>query len=323
MVKAVDKWLLGYLRSIVRRPRFVSGPRHLIFCVCDHYEPFRGGVDAATARQTVNRWLSAYPAVVDSFRDADGYSPRHTFFYPQEEYDPAILDDLAAFCRKSHGEVEIHLHHRHDTAEGLREKLVTFRDRLHEQYGLLGVERPKGELLSCQVPELLGESPKGSVTSATQQPNNPTTSSPVRYGFIHGNWALCNSRPDGDWCGVNEELGILAGTGCYADFTFPSAPSPTQPRMVNAIYYAKDRPGKPRGADRGRMAIGYPLSVGGHCPSTKNQEPRTDNAAEGGMLLITGPLALNWRRRTSSSSRRSSASRSRGRSRKPGTNRDR
>jgi hypothetical protein len=60
-------------------------------------------------------------------------------------------------------------------------------------------------------------------------------SSRIAYGFVHGNWALCNSRPDGDWCGVNEELTVLAQTGCYADFTFPSAPSPTQPRMVNAV----------------------------------------------------------------------------------------
>ena len=62
------------------------------------------------------------------------------------------------------------------------------------------------------------------------------------YGFIHGNWALDNSRPDGRWCGVNNELDVLRETGCYADFTFPSAPSPTQPRKINSIYYAVDDP---------------------------------------------------------------------------------
>ena len=37
--------------------------------------------------------------------------------------DPAVLDSLGALCRMGLGEVELHLHHSHDTAEGLREKL--------------------------------------------------------------------------------------------------------------------------------------------------------------------------------------------------------
>ena len=48
--------------------------------------------------------------------------------------------------------------------------------------------------------------------------------SEVGYAFIHGNWSLCNSRPDGRYCGVNNELDVLRETGCYADFTLPSAP---------------------------------------------------------------------------------------------------
>jgi len=270
MFKAVDKWLLGYLRSVLSRPREMKGTRHLIFCVCDHFEPFRGGSEAAMARQTVRDWLAAYPGVADSFRDADDRPPRHTFFYPQEEYDTAILDDLASFCQKGYGEVEIHLHHRHDTPQGLREKLVTFRDLLHEKHGLLGMDNP-----------------------ATQKLPQP------RYAFIHGNWSLCNSRPDGDWCGVNEELGILSATGCYADFTFPSAPSPTQPRMVNAIYYATDTPGRPRGADRGALSSCQAVGLLSERPrissSSTTQQPSKPTISS--LLLITGPLALNWYRR--------------------------
>ncbi|MEI8122223.1 MAG: hypothetical protein WCI20_09230 [bacterium] len=269
MFKAADKWLPGYLRSVLWRPHSAPGVRHLIFCVCDHYEPFRGGVDPVTARQTVKDWLSAYPVATDSFRDAEGRPPKHTFFYPQEEYDADILDDLADFCRGGFGEVEIHLHHRHDTPEGFREKLVTFRNWLHERHGLLGEERG---LSCCPV------------------------SSPIRYAFIHGNWSLCNSRPDGDWCGVNEELGILKETGCYADYTFPSAPSPTQPRLVNAIYYARDTPGKPRGADGGTR-----VEVRSQKSKSRSQHPevRIQNATEIPLplMIITGPLALNWRRR--------------------------
>ena len=292
MFKAVDKWLPGYLRSVFLRPRAVKGTRHLIVAVCDHFEPFRGQADATVAQQIVRDWLASYPGAVDAFRDADGRPPRHTFFYPQEEYDAVILDDLARFCRNGYGEVEIHLHHRHDTPEGLREKLVTFRDLLHERHGLLGVESRESKV----------ESPKSS----------------PRYAFIHGNWALCNSRPDGDWCGVNEELGILADTGCYADLTFPSAPSPTQPRMVNAIYYASDIPGRPRSADRGVRVTAIDTGKEKKFEQKVAKSAKEENgfAAGGGkensslrplrasvqtirssLLLITGPLALNWRRR--------------------------
>jgi len=193
----------------------------------------------------VREWAARYRESVAEFRDADGRSPQHTFFYPQEQYDPQCVDPLAELCAAGFGEVEVHLHHRDDTAQGLRDKLTGFRDTLRARHGLLGSE-------------------------ATGR---------VRFGFIHGNWALCNSRPDGDWCGVNQELGVLKDTGCYADFTFPSAPSPTQPGMVNAIYYARDAPNGPRGHDRGvRVAV--------------RAVPPQDS-----LLLVTGPLACDWRRR--------------------------
>tara|TARA_B100000809_G_scaffold210403_3_gene213703 strand:- start:1256 stop:2368 length:1113 start_codon:yes stop_codon:yes gene_type:complete len=243
--KAMDRWLPGYLRSVRARPGGNLEGGHVMFCVADHYEPFRGDVARDEAVAIVRQWCAAYQAVFAAWRDDEGRCPRHTFFYPEEEYDAECLDLLAGFCREGFGEVEVHLHHRHDTADGLRHKLTTFRDRLHNEHGLLGSDR----------------------AGAT------------RYGFVHGNWALCNSRPDGDWCGVNEELSILRSTGCYADFTFPSVPSPTQPRTVNSIYYARDRPGAPRGHDAGRA-----VTVGG--PGGMDDE----------LMLVQGPLALNWSR---------------------------
>jgi hypothetical protein len=253
MLRAIDRWLVGYLRSVMRRPRRVAGPRHLLFCVADHFEPFRDRPSEQEARELVGEWAAEYRRVAAGIQDADGRSPRHTFFYPAEEYDEGVLDILAGLCRDGHGEVEIHLHHRNDTGEALRAKLEAFRDTLSARHGLLGRD-------------FLGR---------------------VRYGFVHGNWALGNSRPDGDWCGVNEELGVLSAAGCFADFTFPSAPSPTQPGIVNAIYYARDVPGQPRGADAGvRVAVGRP-------------PPREARGAARvpPLMLLTGPLALNWRRR--------------------------
>jgi len=99
----------------------------------------------------------------------------------------------------------------------------------------------------------------------------------VMYGFVHGNWALDNSRPDGRHCGVNDEIGVLVETGCYADFTLPSAPSRAQTRTINRIYYAVDDP-RPKSHDRG-------VEIG--------SAPRPANS----LLLIQGPLLLDWGRR--------------------------
>jgi len=200
----------------------------LIFCFVDHFEPFRGGASPAEALARVKRWRDHYATAVGDARDADGRTLPHTFFYPAEEYDPDCLDCLAELCHSGAGEVEVHLHHRNDTEENLRRTLVEFTGTLHRRHGLLGTDRA-GRL---------------------------------RYGFIHGNWALGNSRPDGDWCGVNNELGVLAETGCYADFTFPSAPSPTQPRIVNAIYRAHDT-GRPRAADSGELVSVGEIGIAG------------------------------------------------------------
>ena len=256
MLRGANRWLSGYLGSLSRRPQAVSGTRHLIIAICDHYEPYRAGADQAAAHASVDQWVREYPKTVDGFFDADGCAPRQTFFYPEEDYDPACIDKLAALARQGLGEVEIHLHHRNDTPEGLREKLVRFRDVLHGQHGMLGCR------VDCDV--------------------KPSDSKEPVYGFIHGNWALCNSRPDGDWCGVNEELSILAETGCYADLTFPSAPSPTQPKTVNAIYRAQDNPNG-RGHDHGTLV---------RAPTSDCRPPAS------GLLLIQGPFCLNfaWRK---------------------------
>ena len=151
---------------------------------------------------------------------------------------------MADLCRAGYGEVEIHLHHDNDTAENLRRTLTDYKMRLHEKHGLLSTNRETGE---------------------------------ISYGFIHGNWSLCNSRRDGRWCGVNNEITVLQETGCYADFTLPSAPSDTQTRKVNSIYYAVDCPGKPKSHNWGIDA-----EVG---------------KVSDGLLMVQGPLSLNWHRR--------------------------
>lgn len=231
-------WLPSF---VLRRPPARTGrPTHVHFLFADHFEPFWGAASRTTALARTRRWITGYSDVARRHADSDGRPPQHVHFYPEEEYDAEILDGLAELCRRGFGDVEVHLHHDGDTAEALEEKLVRFKNILYARHGLLR----RG---------LTGE---------------------VEYGFIHGNWALDNSRPDGRWCGVNDELDVLKRTGCYADFTLPSAPSATQTRKINSLYFAHDGPGP------------------------KSHDDGVDAAAgawdDDGLLMVQGPLALNW-----------------------------
>ncbi len=238
MLKNIHIWLPAYLaRSI---PRDVAPPTHVFFCFVDHYEPLWLDASPDKGLERVRQWRSQYPKLADRFRDADGRPPQHTFFYPAEEYRPELLNEVSALCAAGYGEVEIHLHHDNDTADNLRRTLDDFKNKL----------RGHGHL-------------------TTDRDGN------TRYGFIHGNWCLDNSRRDGRWCGVNNELQVLRETGCYADFTLPSAPSECQTRKINSIYYATDNPQQPKSHD-----TGADVRVGGQ--------------ASGDLLLVQGPLALNW-----------------------------
>ena len=241
-ITATLSWLPYYLARELRRS--VQGervpPKRVYFCICDHFEPYWSGADRTTARRRIQRWLDHYPKIAEKYRDSQGNLLKYSFFYPEEEYRAEDLQALAGLCHAGYGEVEIHLHHDNDSAENLRRTLVDYKHRLHEQHGLLSRDPATGEIV---------------------------------YGFIHGNWSLCNCRPDGRWCGVNDEITILRETGCYADLTLPSAPSPTQTRKVNSIYYAQDRPGRPKSHDWGVDAqVGKPGE---------------------GLLMVQGPLALN------------------------------
>src|SRR5262249_29245651 len=204
---SLNPWLPAYLAQAKRRRAPQAGkPVHLLLCIADHFEPERGGASAELAAARVRAWETEYPRLFGAFRDSDGRPPRHTFFYPMEKYQQSHLDALARLCRAGFGDVEIHLHHEGDTGERLRRALTSYKGILVDRHGLLARRR-------------------GSGTPA--------------YAFVHGDWALDNSRPDGRCCGVADELTILRETGCYCDFTMPSAPDhPTQTRQINSIYYA-------------------------------------------------------------------------------------
>jgi hypothetical protein len=241
--RSAQIWLPAYMRRPTPAP--VAGLQHVLFCFVDHYEPQWAKPDYATEVRRVDEWLERYPLMASEFKDADGCNPKHTFFYPQEEYRREHLDKLAELCKQGFGEIEIHLHHHNDTEAGLRSKLTEFIQQLQDNHGALAVD--------------------------------PDSGKPV-FGFIHGNWALDNSATGGIDCGINNELIILREEGCYADFTLPSAPSETQTSKINSIYYATDDPERPKSHD-----TGTDVRVGG--------------APEGDLMIIQGPLALDWKRR--------------------------
>jgi hypothetical protein len=246
-LKSFRNWLPGYVWGAFKkrhRPQ-ADTPVHLLLCIADHFEPGNGCVSAERARRRVATWGDRYPKALGNFRDSDGQPPRHSFFYPMEQYVESDVNALAELCRAGFGEIEIHLHHHNDTAENLRGKLLDYKQILSQGHGLLGRDLRTGE---------------------------------AKYGFIHGDWALGNSLPDGSCCGVNDELNILRETGCYADFTLPAFPSSAQTRKINSIYYAKGDPNHARSHDHGIDA---------------GSAPAPDDA----LMLIQGPLVLQWRSR--------------------------
>jgi hypothetical protein len=236
----VHRWLGGYARATLRNLLAAQhdGPTHLLVALCDHYEPLWGNASDAQGAERVQRWVELYPALVEGLQDADGRPPRHTFFFPGEQYKPEYLEALAQLARRGFGEVELHLHHDADDANKLT----------HDLLGYLKAYADHGHL-------------------------SRSADGRLRYGFIHGNWCLANSRRDGRYCGVDSELDILFQTGCYADFTFPSAPDETQPAIVNQIYWPQGDLTRARAHEAGvRARVG-------HTESDR-------------VLMIQGPLAL-------------------------------
>lgn len=246
------RWLPAWLwQCLARRPPR-QRPVHLIIAIANHFEPENSPgtlgrfADPRERRRRLELWCRDYPTLAAPWRDAEGRPLRQTYFYPAEHYDPTLIARLAEHCAEGWGEIEIHLHHgieAPDTVDNTRRALLEFRDAL-AKHGCLSREHGKGR---------------------------------PRYAFVHGNWALANSAR-GRFCGVDEEIAVLAETGCYADLTLPSAPEPAQVGKINALYECVP-PLDRRAAHR----RGHDL----RCGVLPRNFP----------LIIQGPLGLNLGRR--------------------------
>jgi hypothetical protein len=233
-------WLAPYLKNRLRRSLRSTKLKHAWIAITDHYEPLCMGVSKETALGRVARWRDKWPRIADNAPlDAGGQRPQYSFFYPQEDYRRDLMDGLAEIVHLGIGDVEVHVHHDNESRDSFITKITDYCRRLTCDHGLL------------------------------RQQDGRTV-----FGFIHGNWALDNSRPDGRWCGLNGEIALLRDLGCYADFTMPSLPSATQGSIVNQIYWCTNNPGnRPKSYDHGIEA-----TVGG--------------GRRGDLLMITGPIGL-------------------------------
>ncbi len=245
-------WLVRYpferTKAIFGRTAFEK--KHIIFTIADHFEPAwspDGFLSLDDQKRALDKYHNLARKTGEATLDSDGTKFRHTNFYPAEQYDKALLDQMAEMQAEGLGEVEIHLHHgveKPDTAENLCRQMVDFRDTLAEEHKCLS--RIDGD-------------------------NQP------KYAFVHGNLALANSS-GGRFCGVDEEMQILANTGCYADMTLASAPDQSQVPMINKIY-----------------ECGLPLNQ--KVPHRKGENVSVNGKSNQLPLIFTGPLIFNWTRR--------------------------
>lgn len=245
-------WMLRYpferANSMFEKNLFEK--KHIIFIIANHFEPAwnaNGILDLKSQIKRLDDYHKLARQTGEAVKDADGTKFRHTNFYPAEQYHPELLEKMAEMQSEGLGEVEIHLHHgieKPDTAENLQKTLTEFRDILAGRHKCLS--RFDGE-------------------------SNP------KYAFVHGNLALANSC-GGKFCGVDEEMRILAETGCYADMTLPSAPDETQVPVLNKIY-----------------ECGLPLEE--KMSHQKGENVRVFGNKPQLPLIFTGPLILNWTRR--------------------------
>ena len=116
--RRLDLWLPTYMATSAERLRARMKRRgstiHVLFMVCDHFEPRHDATEPGQAEARVRRWGEGYAALRARCQAAFGEAPRHTWFYPPH-HGPEHLPALAQFQYDGMGEVELHYHHDGDT----------------------------------------------------------------------------------------------------------------------------------------------------------------------------------------------------------------
>ena len=158
-------FLPDYARWVLTPAPSHEGPTHVLFLYVDHFEP-------STNFIRTHEWGERYRQMANGHRDASGRVPQHTWFYPAEQPYDVHMRALQALTRDGFGEVELHHHHKHETAESLARQLkdgIAF----FQRYGFL-----------------------------------TTRDGQTRFAFVHGDFGLDNAEGDA-CCGVRRELQLL------------------------------------------------------------------------------------------------------------------
>jgi hypothetical protein len=215
-------WLPSYLKQmlggLLQAKESANQLTHVMFLICDHYEPRHKITKNGHDVERVKAWVEGYPRFAAECQRLFGHYPLHSWFYPPH-HGLDHLVEINKLVFGGFGEIELHYHHDNDTPETLDRDLR----QVIKDYNARGILLSSGNEI---VP---------------------------RFSFIHGDWALDNSHPHGYFCGVNNELDILQNLGCWGDFTMPSADM-CQTTKINSIYYAIDNPNKPKSHNHGADA---------------------------------------------------------------------
>ncbi|MDR1383837.1 MAG: hypothetical protein LBJ67_08350 [Planctomycetaceae bacterium] len=237
------RWVPRYLLMGASQETVPDSEKHLIFVMVDHYEHFAGGV-IPQAVENNRIWCEKFRQISDKYRDNYGNKFRYTWFYPYDHHIDGIMYELSDMALHGYGEVEMHWHLPTDGTINPQ----TYPQKLHEalewyhQFGAMITEE---------------ETPR------------------TAFAYVSGNWDLDASQtPKSN--GLTNQITVLHKSGCYADFTFSTINSNSQPRKINSIYYVVDDPNKPKSHDTGIDA-----KIGKQ--PTENQ-----------FMIFEGPTTINW-----------------------------
>ena len=100
--KNFQYWLRDYGRHLIRRARapHATGPRHILFALCDHYEPLWGHAPDDVGVKRVDAWAERYPALVTRMANEGHLVGHHSWTHTEPAATSAavLLDEVRRSC---------------------------------------------------------------------------------------------------------------------------------------------------------------------------------------------------------------------------------
>jgi hypothetical protein len=236
-------WAVSYWTDQNPDPEVLDKQKHLIFIMVDHYE-HGGPIDLSRGARNNDVWCDKFRKISDQNRDDYGNRFRYTWFYPYEHHNEKIMQRLSSMVYEGYGEIEMHWHL---TAKSGVSK-ENYANKLHEA---IAWYQKFGAMVTVDTP------------------------SKTAFAYIAGIWDLDASRPGPKSHGITNQIQTLYDNGCYADFTFSTINTASQPSKVNSIYYVEDNPDLPKSYETGIDAeVGKPIN---------------DK-----LMIFEGPMSIKW-----------------------------